>query len=92
MTETKNDFWGATQTGADAYQFTAPAGKPLSPGNRFFAFVAFTGDPANSAFTAHYNNGTPSAVPEPSTVAPFAFGGLALLGLTLRARRKGNIS
>ena len=85
---TKNDFWDATQTGADAYQFTAPAGKLLSPGDRFFAFVAFTGDPANSAFTAHYNGGTPAAVPEPSTVAPFAVAGLGLLGLTLRARRQ----
>ena len=67
-------------------------GKPLSPGDRFFAFVTFTGDPGDSAFTARYNGGTPAAVPEPSTVAPFALAGLGLLGLSLRARRKGNIS
>ena len=30
----------------------------------------------------------PAAVPEPSTVAPFALGALGLLGLTLRARRQ----
>ena len=32
--------------------------------------------------------GTPAAVPEPSTIAPFALGALGLLGLTLRARRR----
>ena len=30
----------------------------------------------------------PAAVPEPSTIAPFALGVLGLLGLTLRARRR----
>ena len=31
---------------------------------------------------------SPAAVPEPSTLAPFALGGVALLGLTLRVRRR----
>ena len=31
---------------------------------------------------------SPAAVPEPSTVAVFFFGGVALLGLALRARRR----
>ena len=71
------------------YTFATVANIDDTSTNPYSGGQEYEGNP-RPGYDLYFAEGTtaPAAVPEPSTIAPFACAGLGLLGLTLRARRK----
>jgi len=76
---------GFAQFGGDEV-FTGPVSMPVFRTGTF----NFTGFSSGTLTITDAGTGTGSTVPEPATLAPFALGGLGLLGLIVRKTRRTN--
>lgn len=88
-TSTSTDWEQVIAPDGSSVTFTAPAGTQLSNGDEFFVNVNFTSPISGPqfAFTAGWDVGGGTSVPEPASMALLGAGVLGLVGAT-RARRR----